>query len=64
MGFWIFDMHLFSSDRSSCINVRKGGKYVLLSSVLNIEPMVNTTGVTSGSGSAYPSGAPELTPDF
>jgi hypothetical protein len=25
---------------------------------------VNTTGVTSGAGTAYPSGAPELTPVF
>jgi len=25
---------------------------------------VNTTGVTSGAGTAYPSGAPEFTPGF
>ena len=64
MGLWNFDMHLFLSDRIACFNFRKGGKYALLSSVLNIEPMINTTGVTNGSGSTYPSGAPELIPDF
>ena len=26
--------------------------------------VINTTGATSGAGSAYPSGAPEFTPGF